>query len=275
MKRDSARSAGRVPTATVSRLVTYYRILSDIEEAWLRARRERESGLDANEAGRANGRRREPSEPYVSSDTLAEEAGVSAFQVRKDLTYFGTFGTRGSGYVVPFLVRQIREILGLTRGWNLAIMGAGRLGQALADYPNFGHYNFILKAGFDVDPAKHGMRMGAATVYPVTELARQVAELDIDIAFLTVPIEAAQEAANQLADAGVKGILNFVPSLVTVPPTVHVEQADFLAGVKRLAFFISRDLTPDPSRDLTPDPSPDLAEDDEPAGPIGIGADAS
>lgn len=240
MRRDVVRSPGRVPTATVSRLVTYYRILCDIEEAWLQAGQDQNPPLSAEGVPKRAAGPGRP-EPYVSSDALAEEAGVSAYQVRKDLTYFGTFGTRGSGYVVPFLVRRLRDILGLTRGWNVIIMGAGRLGQALADYPNFGQYNFILKAGFDVDPAKLGMRVGGVEVLPVDRLPETVQELEIDIAFLTVPTDAAQGAADQLVSAGIKGILNFVPSIVNVPASVHVEQVDFLAGVKRLAFFISRD----------------------------------
>lgn len=248
MRRDIARSPGHVPTATVSRLVTYYRILCDIEEAWLRAKQgkavppRQAGGVLVTEAAS------ELPEPYVSSDTLAEEAGVSAYQVRKDLTYFGTFGTRGSGYVVPFLVRRLRDILGLTRGWNVAIMGVGRLGQALADYPNFGQYNFILKAGFDIDPAKRGMRVGGVEVLPVDLLAPTVEELGIDLAFLTVPTDAAQAAADMLVGAGIKGILNFVPSVLNLPASVHVEQVDFLAGVKRLAFFISHD---EPAREPT------------------------
>ncbi len=203
----------RVPAATVSRLVTYFRILSDLEA----------QGVEK-----------------TSSDDLAVVAGVSAFQVRKDLAYFGRFGTRGTGYKVPTLLRRIRGILGLTRTWNVAIMGAGRLGQALADFPKFGEHGFVLKAGFDADPAKVGMRIGAAEVYGLDALAQKIQELEIDMAFLTVPTAAAQPAVDLLVEAGIRGILNFVPSVITVPAHVFVEPVDFLAGVKRLAFYIQK-----------------------------------
>jgi len=198
-----------VPTATVSRLVTYLRILTDLEAA-----------------------------DVTSSDVLAEEAQVSAFQVRKDLAYFGRFGTRGAGYSVPTLRRELRRILGLTRPWNVAIMGMGRLGQALADYPNFDQYDFILKAAFDNDPDKVGRHIGGVDVFDVAELDARAAEAAIDIAFLTVPAQAAQEAADRLVAAGIHGILNFAPTVITVPPGAFVESVDFVAGLKRLAYYL-------------------------------------
>ena len=200
-----------IPTATVSRLVTYLRILTDLEEGEVKR---------------------------TSSDLLAEEAQVSAFQVRKDLAYFGRFGTRGAGYSVPTLRRELRRILGLTRPWNVAIMGMGRLGQALADYPNFDQYDFILEASFDTDAAKVGRHVGGVDVYPVEELDARVAERSIDIAFLTVPAHAAQGAADRLVAAGVRGILNFAPTVITVPAGVFVEPVDFVAGLKRLAYYL-------------------------------------
>lgn len=200
-----------IPTATVSRLVTYLRILTDLEEG---------------------GTKR------TSSDVLAEEAQVSAFQVRKDLAYFGRFGTRGAGYSVPTLRRELRRILGLTRPWNVAIMGMGRLGQALADYPNFDQYDFILKASFDNDPAKVGRRVGDIDVFSVDELEARVAQWGIDIAFLTVPAPVAQAAADRLVAAGIRGILNFAPTVINVPPGAFVEPVDFVAGLKRLAYYL-------------------------------------
>lgn len=200
-----------IPTATVSRLVTYLRILTDLEDDDVKR---------------------------TSSDVLANEAQVSAFQVRKDLAYFGRFGTRGAGYSVPTLRRELRRILGLTRPWNVAIMGMGRLGQALADYPNFDEYDFLLKASFDSDPAKVGRHVGGVDVYAIDELDRRVAEAAIDIAFLTVPAQAAQDAADRLVAAGIRGILNFAPTVISVPAGVFVEPVDFVAGLKRLAFYL-------------------------------------
>lgn len=200
-----------IPTATISRLVTYLRILSRLEDGGV---------------------------TKTSSDDLAKEAHVSAFQVRKDLAYFGRFGTRGAGYTVKTLRRELRRILGLTRPWNVAIMGMGRLGEALADYPNFDRYDFILKIGVDIDPDKIGREVGGVVVHHPDELPRLVREKGIDIAFLAVPQSAAQSAADALVDAGVKGILNFAPAVIDVPREVHVEPVDFLAGLKRLSFYI-------------------------------------
>ena len=201
-----------VPSATVGRLVTYLRLLTELEEGGTRT---------------------------TSSDELAARAHVSAFQVRKDLAYFGRFGTRGAGYTVATLRRELRRILGLTRPWTVAIVGMGRLGQALADYPNFDRYDFRLRAAFDADPEKAGMRLASGLdVEPVAALPERVAELGVDMAFLTVPAAAAQDAADELVAAGVRGILNFAPAVLSVPDSVHVEPVDFLAGLKRLAYHM-------------------------------------
>lgn len=200
-----------IPTATISRLVTYLRILSDMEGQGIK---------------------------NTSSEQLADEAQVSAFQVRKDLAYFGRFGTRGAGYTVPTLRRELRRILGLTRAWNVAIVGMGRLGEAIAHYPNFDQYDFSLKAFFDVDPNRIGREVAGLEVHHTRELPRIVKEKGVDIGFLTVPQEAAQEAADALVAAGVRGILNFAPRVINVPSDIHVEPVDFLAGLKRLSFYI-------------------------------------
>jgi redox-sensing transcriptional repressor len=200
-----------IPSATVGRLVTYLRILTDLESAGVRS---------------------------TSSDDLAASAHVSAFQVRKDLAYFGRFGTRGAGYTVATLRRELRRILGLTRPWHVAIVGMGRLGQALADYPNFDRKEFLLEAAFDLDPAVVGRGFGALTVEPVAELGRVVAERGIDLAFLTVPGGAAQAAADALVAAGVRGILNFAPTVVVAPEHVRVERVDLSAGLQRLTYYL-------------------------------------
>lgn len=200
-----------VPSATVSRLVTYLRIVTQFERREAR---------------------------FISSEQLAEEAQVSAFQVRKDLAYFGRFGTRGEGYTVPTLRREIERILGLTRTWRVAIIGVGRLGEAIANYPNFRDYHFELRGLFDIDPAKIGKTVAGLEVQHVRELDRAVPEQGIDIGFITVPPEAAQAAADSLVVAGIKGILNFAPTVIEVPREVHVEPVDFLVGLKRLSFYI-------------------------------------
>lgn len=200
-----------IPSATVSRLVTYLRVLDQL-----------------NKAG----------ELRTSSEHLAAEARVSAFQVRKDLAYFGSFGTRGSGYEVDGLLKEIRRILGLDRRWNVVIVGMGRLGQALADYPQYRDYDFSLVAGFDVDHAKVGRKSGAIDVHHLDDLPRVAAEAGVDMAFLTVPAPAAQAAADAIVAAGIEGVLNFVPAVINVPDRVKVETADFLVGMKRLAYFL-------------------------------------
>jgi redox-sensing transcriptional repressor len=200
-----------IPSATVGRLVTYLRVLTEMEQAGTRS---------------------------TSSDELGTVAHVSAFQVRKDLAYFGRFGTRGSGYTVATLRRELRRILGLTRPWHVAIMGMGRLGQALADYPNFDRREFQLEAAFDVDPQVIGRSIGALVIEPVASLAEVVAARSIDLAFLTVPASVAQAAANQLVAAGVRGILNFAPVVVTAPKDVWVEPVDLSAGLQRLTYYV-------------------------------------
>jgi redox-sensing transcriptional repressor len=200
-----------IPTATISRLVTYLRVLSELEDKGIK---------------------------NTSSEQLADEAQVSAFQVRKDLAYFGRFGTRGAGYTVPTLRRELRRILGLTRAWNVAIIGMGRLGQAIAHYPNFDKYDFVLKACFDIDPKVIGQEAAGMKVQSMQNLATAVKEKGIDIGMITVPQTSAQDAADSLVQAGIKGILNFAPTIINVPSDVHVEPVDFLAGLKRLSFYI-------------------------------------
>ena len=200
-----------VPTATVSRLVTYLRILARLEAQGIKK---------------------------TSSEHLADEAQVSAFQVRKDLAYFGRFGTRGAGYTVPTLRRELRRILGLTRPWSAAIVGVGRLGEAILNYANLGDYDFSIKGAFDIDPNKVGLEHAGVKVSHLDALPRVVREKGIDIGLVTVPQASAQSAADALVRAGVRGILNFAPTILEVPHDVHVEPVDFMAGLKRLSFYI-------------------------------------
>jgi redox-sensing transcriptional repressor len=199
----------KVPSATISRLVTYLRVLEELE---------------------ARGVTR------TSSEQLAEESQVTAFQVRKDLSYFGSYGTRGVGYTVQVLRRELRQILGLHRRWGLCIVGMGRLGQALAHYPGFGA-QFELRAFFDIDPEKHRLVFRGLPVRPLEELPEQVSEAQIDFGLITVPPQAAQGVADLLVRSGIRGILNFAPVVLEVPREVPVENVDFLAGLSRLAFF--------------------------------------
>lgn len=200
----------KVPSAAISRLVTYLRILEDLE-------------------GRGISR--------TSSEQLAEEAQVTAFQVRKDLSYFGSYGTRGVGYTVQVLRRELRHILGLNRRWNLAIMGMGRIGQALADYPGLSQ-TFELKALFDNDPHKVGREIRGLRVEGLDALPQVAVAQRLEVGLIAVPSDAAQEVADHLVNVGIKGILNFAPVVLEVPKEVVVENVDFLAGLTRLSFFI-------------------------------------
>lgn len=214
-----------IPTAAISRLVTYLRILEHLEEQDI---------------------------SRTSSSDLAERAGVTAFQVRKDLAYFGRFGTRGMGYTVPILKRELVRVLGLNQTWNIVIVGVGRLGQAIANYPGASDYQFQYVGLFDVNEDLIGQQVRHLNIQHVANLPAFVRENRVDMGFLAVPPERAQDAAQALVDAGVRGILNFAP-VVIQPRTIEragqqeigdewraviVENVDFLAGMKRLAFYI-------------------------------------
>lgn len=228
----------RVPSATVGRLVTYFRIVSAYDTQ---------------------------GKTHITSSDLANETGVTAFLVRKDLNHLkdpdhpvaaseattskasaatNYLGTRGAGYDVKQLKERLWERLGLTTPWGVAIVGMGRLGRAIADYPSLIEYNFVVRAGFDVDAAA-ASNISKVTVYPMEELAAIVHRERITIAFLTVPADAAQGVAEQLAEAGVRGILNFTPAVLDPPDGVHVESVDFMAGLKRLSYFLHAPGTTD------------------------------
>jgi redox-sensing transcriptional repressor len=201
-----------IPAATVGRLVTYLRVLADLIDERVEK---------------------------TSSEELARLAHVTAFQVRKDLAYCGRLGTRGSGYQVGPLEREVRRVLGLTRVWGVGIMGMGRLGQALADYPSFGDHGLALRTAYDADPAKVGLEAGRLRVEGLDALPESVRREDVEIAILAVPAAAAQDAADALVAAGVRGILNFAPAAIDVPATVSVESVDFHAALKRLIYRVS------------------------------------
>jgi redox-sensing transcriptional repressor len=133
---------------------------------------------------------------------------------------------------------RLREILGLVGVYNIAIVGLGRLGQAITDYPAIGEYGFALKAMFDQDPSKVGRAFSGVEVSHIDTMPRVIAELDIDMALITVPVEAAQGVADSLVNAGIRAILNFAPVVLNVPEHVTVESVDFLAGLKRLSYHL-------------------------------------
>ena len=205
-----------IPEATVGRLPVYLRTLVDLAEAG---------------AG------------TVSSDELADAAGVNSAKVRKDLSHLGSYGTRGVGYDVAYLIHQIRRELGLTQDWAIVIVGIGNLGQALANYGGFAERGFRVAALVDVDPARVGERIGDLQVRHVDELPGLVEELDVAIGVIATPASAAQEVADRLVDAGVRSVLNFAPAMIAVPPGVSVRKVDLAVELQILAFYEQRKAT--------------------------------
>ncbi|HPD16551.1 MAG TPA: redox-sensing transcriptional repressor Rex [Planctomycetota bacterium] len=180
----------------------------------------------------------------VSSTELGEAIGASSAQVRKDLSFFGQFGQRGLGYPVQNLERALRPLLALDREWKVALVGAGNIGRALCTYRTFRERGFQIVALFDSDPRKEGCTWARLKVLPMSSLRRTVAELGIELGIIAVPVEAAQNVADQLVAAGVKGVLNFAPTHVTVPSGVAVRSVDLAVELEQLAFLVTRSSAP-------------------------------
>lgn len=175
----------------------------------------------------------------LSSDELAKHAGTTSAQVRKDLSFFGSFGKRGLGYSVPELTDSLREILGLARDWSVAIVGAGKIGTALAQDRGFGSRRFHVVAIYDVDPAKIGKPIGPHTVRDFARLESDSARARADIAVLVVPADSAQDAAERLAKAGYLAILNFAPVQLQCPPEVAVRSVNLALELEGLSFELT------------------------------------
>jgi len=204
----------RIPEATVGRLPVYLRSLLDVAELNL---------------------------PTISSDRLAGMAGVNAAKVRKDLSYLGTYGTRGVGYDVEYLLYQISRELGLTQDWPVVIVGVGNLGSALANYGGFTRRGFRVVALFDIDPRKVGTAVDGLRILALDDLEAVVAEAGVSIAVLTTPAGAAQAVADRLVSAGISSILNFAPTVVSVPEHVHLRKVDLSMELQILSFYQQRE----------------------------------
>ncbi|HHV71993.1 MAG TPA: redox-sensing transcriptional repressor Rex [Clostridia bacterium] len=177
--------------------------------------------------------------PTISSHELGHKLGIKPSQIRKDLAYFGEFGKQGIGYDVSYLRGEIRHILGLTEHIKVAVVGAGKLGQALSDYILLKREDFDIAAVFDRDPAKIGMEVGGVKVSPIENLKEIIQEKEIQMAIVTVPANAAQKVVNLLVDAGVRGILSFAPIAVTVPEGVRFYNVDFTMELQSLAYYLT------------------------------------
>jgi redox-sensing transcriptional repressor len=177
----------------------------------------------------------------ISSKALAEQFHLNAAQIRKDLAYFGEFGVRGVGYYVKELKKHLRAILGLDRTVRVAILGAGNLGLALADYPGFKQEGFSIAALFDTERTKIGRKSrGGVRILDITEFRKIVKRDSIDIAVDAVPADSAQGVVNTAVQAGIRAILNFSPGTLKVPPGVKLKNVDLTVSMESLSFFLAR-----------------------------------
>ena len=175
----------------------------------------------------------------ISSKQLGESLNLTDAQVRKDLAYFGQFGHPGIGYRVDDLILQVRKILGTDRTWNVLLVGAGNIGRALSSYRGFGAKGFQLVAVFDNDPSKVGKKLGPFVIQPLAEVPAAVEKHGIRLAIIAVPADAAQDVADQLIAAGVRGILNFAPVSLSVPEGVALNSVDLAVQLEQLSFQVN------------------------------------
>ncbi|MBN1556291.1 MAG: redox-sensing transcriptional repressor Rex [Phycisphaerae bacterium] len=180
----------------------------------------------------------------VSSKQLAEYIKGGDAQVRRDLALFGQFGRRGVGYEVQDLIQVIRTILGTRVQWNVVVVGAGQLCQALLRYRGFQDRGFTLVGAFDTDPRKIGTQCGPVTIRHIDAMAEVIRKNEVRLAILTVPVQAVQHTAEKLVAAGIEGIMNFASASLDVPPHVHVNQVDLTAHLEQLSYQVSNPQTP-------------------------------
>ena len=204
--------AGNIPDIVIGRLPIYLRALSNL----------------ATEGGKAN----------TSSHELGRRLGISSAQIRKDLSHFGEFGKQGTGYNVKYLIDQLLKILHLDRNWDVAVVGAGFLGHAIARYNGFSHRGFCISWIFDNDPDKIGEIVDGLAVQPMSELTETVVRESVQMAILAVPATVAQQITDLLVDAGIKSILNYAPISLIVPDNVHVQYSDPVVQMQRMTYYL-------------------------------------
>lgn len=175
----------------------------------------------------------------ISSKQLGESLGLTDAQVRKDFAYFGQFGHPGIGYRVDDLIAQVRRILGTDKTWNVLLVGAGNLGRALLAYRGFETKGFRLVAVFDQDESKVGKKQGPFAIQPMRDLAKVVAEKQIRVGMIAVPADNAQDVADSLVAAGIRGLLNFAPVSISVPADVALNAVDLAVQLEQLSFQVS------------------------------------
>ena len=202
----------RIADSTVRRLSAYLRFLEDFETR----------GLST-----------------ISSDELAKRGGTTSAQVRKDLSFFGSFGKRGLGYSVPELAGQLREILGLGKEWRVVIVGAGKIGAALAQYRGFRQRGFTILAAYDNNSDKIGKKLEGIPVRDIDQLDKDIAREKPDIVVLTVPSDQAQGLLDRVVKAGIKAVLNFAPTQLQAPPDVTVKTVNMAMELEGLSFALT------------------------------------
>ena len=177
----------------------------------------------------------------VSSSELGARIGVTAAQIRRDLSYFGEFGKQGKGYNVQFLLNQIKDILHLEQQWGVALVGTGHLGEAIARYGGFRDKGFEIIALFDADQHKVGQEMGGRTIHHYSEIPQVVAELGLQVGIVATPASSAQEVADLLVAAGVKAILNYAPVSLQVPDDVRSRSIDPVGLLQSMTYYLNPD----------------------------------
>ncbi|HUH98816.1 MAG TPA: redox-sensing transcriptional repressor Rex [Anaerolineales bacterium] len=204
-------NADNVPDIIIGRLPVYLRALQRMAEKGMRT---------------------------TSSQELGEHVGISAAQIRKDISQFGEFGKQGTGYSIPFLIDKLREILKVDRMWDVAVIGTGELGHALSHYQGFTNRGFCVAMLFDNDPSKIGTKVGNFIVEDSANMVERIRSMNIKVAMLTVPATAAQAAADKLVQAGVKAILNYAPISLNVPRHVRVQYIDPATHLQRMTYYL-------------------------------------
>jgi redox-sensing transcriptional repressor len=174
----------------------------------------------------------------TSSQELGSYLGISAAQIRKDLSQFGEFGKQGTGYSVVYLIQELQRILKVDRVWDMVLVGAGDLGHAIGRYQGFKDCGFTIRMVFDADPHKIGQALGAFVIQDVAEMVEAIRASKIVVAMITVPPQSAQAVADLLVKAGIKAILNYAPVTLNVPVDVHVQHIDPVIHLQRMTYYL-------------------------------------
>lgn len=204
-------NANRIPDIIIGRLPVYLRALQQLSEKGILT---------------------------TSSQELGEIIGISAAQIRKDISQFGEFGKQGTGYSIPFLIERLRDILKVDRVWDVIIVGMGDIGHALARYNGFANRGFHISMVFDNDPEKIGQKVGEYEVHDTATLPEKVKQNKIKIAMLAAPAVSAQEITDLLVKAGIKAIVNYAPTSLNVPSGVRVQYIDPVTHLQRMTYYL-------------------------------------